>query len=245
MANKENPFRIFKNHKGEEKVFTVFLIHGHSPELEKVDKYIREQLRFRTIVSVNDFKGGIILQKIKKAIWEECDCAVALLSPDDKLNEERSRARQNVIFEIGYCQGFWDYYYWEDDELEPVILIKEKTVEINSDLNGVEFLEYESGRVRSIYKKLAQALENIYNYLDESKDRQPDIKDKVANNDLIIIQNYLKDRKLSFISFEKLKENVHSKFSEEYMMKLIEKFPEKIRRSKLKDGKKGIKFLKV
>ena len=243
MAEEINAFRTFTNHKGEEEVFTVFLIHGHSDEFEKVDQYIREQLHFKTVVSVKDYKGGIILHKIKRAIWDECDCAVALLSPDDKLNEERSRARQNVIFEIGYCQGFWDYYYWEDEELEPVILIKEKSVEINSDLNGVEFIQYEAGKIRTIYKSLSLALENIYNFLDESNERKLPIKDKTASNDLRLIQNYMKDRKLSFISFEKMEENIHPKFSEEYVMRLIEKFPDKIRRGKIKNGKLGIKLI--
>ena len=150
-----------------------------------------------------------------------------------------------MIFEIGYCQGFWDYYYWEDETLEPVILVKEKNVEINSDLNGVEFIEYEAGKIKSVYKKLSLALENIYNYLDESKDRKAVIKDKTAYNDLIIIQNYLKDRQLSFISFDKLKENVHPKFNEEYIMRIIEKFPDKIRRSKIKGGKLGVKMLRI
>ena len=160
-------FRKFRNEKGKLEEFTIFLIHGHSKEWQKVDKYIRTKLKFKTLVSVNQFRGGTIYDKIRRAIWFECDCAVAILSPDDQLKSGQNSARPNVIWEMGYCQGFWDHYYWEDEKLEPVILIKENSVAINSDLNGIEVINYDKGKINSSYEYLKEALENIFNYLNE------------------------------------------------------------------------------
>jgi hypothetical protein len=52
------------------------------------------------------------------------------MSPDDQLNDGNFRARQNVVYELGYCSGVFDGYYDEDDEededfeVDPVIVIK-------------------------------------------------------------------------------------------------------------------------
>lgn len=157
----------FRNEKGKLEEFTVYIIHGHSTAWEKVDKYIRETLQFATVVSVNRFGGGNILRQIKKAIWFECDCAVAILSPDDVIKGGSKLARPNVMLEIGYCMGYWDYYYWEDETLEPVILIKEESVELASDLKGNEYIEYRENNIQHSFSTLGLALNNIYDYLRE------------------------------------------------------------------------------
>lgn len=61
-------------------------------------------------------------------------------------------------------------------------------------------------------------------------------------NDLTMLRNHLADRKISYISFERLLD-VHPRFTEEYIIKLIEKFPNDLRMGKLKGGKAGIKLL--
>lgn len=234
-------YRTYKNDKGKEEEFVVFLAHGHSKDWEKLDAYIRNKLHFNTIVSVNDFSGGIVLQKIKNAIWHRCDCAVAILSPDDKLVGGKKNARPNVIFELGYCMGFWDHYYWEEEKLEPVIIIKENSVELNSDLNGMELIGYENNRISMVHAKLKQGLEGIYTQLNKQR-KKKDLPDAYLN-DLAIIKNYLADRKIKFISFTKLAANVHRKYTEKYITKIIEKYPRRVRRAKLSGGIPGIKLL--
>jgi hypothetical protein len=73
------------------------------------------------------------------------------------------------FFEIGYFLGFQDGYYWdyEDADIEPVIILKEKSVEMNSDLSGVEYIEYEQGNIQAIFHRLDEALEKIYELFTE------------------------------------------------------------------------------
>ena len=166
MAPKKKKFMKFTNHKGEIGVFNVFIIHGHSKEINELNEFIQNSLNFATTVSMNEFKGGHILTKIKETAWHKCDCAVALLSPDNQLSDGKIEARQNVIFEIGYCMGFWDYYYWEDDDLYAVIIIKEKSVTLPSDLIGLEIIEYERGALSVVLPKIGSSLTSIYKYVD-------------------------------------------------------------------------------
>jgi len=92
---------------------------------------------------------------------EDCECAVAIMSPDDKTIDGKYRARQNVLFEIGYCYG-------NRESREDTIILKENSVEINSDLHGLIYIPYTQGYIDSTYHKLGQQLEKIYEeYSDE------------------------------------------------------------------------------
>lgn len=153
------------NEHRERGPFKVFLIHGRSDDWKKVKQFITEELRFKTQVLVEEYTGQSILTKIRQKMWEECDCAVAILSADDLLVTEERHARPNVLFEVGYCMGFFDYRYWEDDDIEPVILIIENGTEIPSDLRGVEYIGYHRrtrGGIKASFEPLQQGLERIY-----------------------------------------------------------------------------------
>lgn len=162
-------YRRFYDEEDEQLVdFCVFIIHGRSPELHKVERFIQEELRFNTIVLQSSFTGKLILEKFKNDIQNNASCAVAIMSPDDKPDNGNSRVRQNVFFEIGYCQGIFDSYYYEDDlENEPVIIIKEKAIDFQdvSDLLGLEYLSYSDGNIDSTFYPLGKALNNLYKEL--------------------------------------------------------------------------------
>jgi predicted nucleotide-binding protein len=161
-------FRKYKNEKGRKEEFVVFIIHGKSKIWKHVKKYINEQLQFATVVLIEEVDQGDLLHLFKESVWEDCDCAVAIMSPDDKMKNGRVRARQNVLFEIGYCQGLWDHYY-QDDNIKPVIILKEKKVEMPSDLAGNKVILYNEGQISKSLDKLSVALESIFYYLDESE----------------------------------------------------------------------------
>ncbi len=154
--------RIYKDDDGEDVNFVVFLIRGHSTEWKEVKKFIERELGFRVHVLADAFGGYNILDKFRNAIWEDADCAVAVMSGDDHMGAGEVRARQNVIYELGYCQGVFDGYY-EDPGVNPVIIIKERSIgfEQLSDLLGTEVLSYDRGGISRTFKKLGKALETL------------------------------------------------------------------------------------
>ena len=163
--------KYFDDEEGDDVAFTVFIIHGHSPEIHKIERFIKDELNFKAIVLKDSYTGQNIIDKFKKTIWDKACCAVAIMSPDDKLNEGNFRARQNVIYEMGYCSGVFDGYYQEDEdgelEQEPVIMIREKTIDMRdlSDLLGVEYLEYTQGSIEVVFNHLRKALNKLYEEL--------------------------------------------------------------------------------
>ena len=159
----------YNEDEGEDVEFTVFIIHGHSKELHKLERFIKDDLRFDAVILQNDFSGKIILNKFQEAIWEKADCAIALMSPDDKLESGNFRARQNVFYELGYCQGVFHSYYGDDYDFEPVIVIKEKSIDFSevSDLLGLDTLQYSDGLIESTFLALGKYLKGIYKELKE------------------------------------------------------------------------------
>lgn len=166
---------LYDEEYGEKVEFTVFIIHGRSPELYKVERFIKDELRFNVTILQTSFTGKIILTKFKKEIRENATCAVAIMSPDDKLDNGNYRARQNVFFELGYCLAFFDAYYLDEAneiESEPVIIIKEKTIDFQdvSDLLGLEYLSYSDGTIESTFYSLGKALNDLYYELGGEED---------------------------------------------------------------------------
>ena len=148
--------------------FTVFIIHGRSSEIHEVERFIKDELHFNAVILKNSFSGKHMMDKFKDEIWNNACCAVAIMSPDDKLDNGNFRTRQNVIYELGYCSGVFDGYYEEDEdgdfEAEPVIIIKEKSIDMRdlSDLLGVEYLEYTNGSINTVFGKLRKVLNKLY-----------------------------------------------------------------------------------
>jgi predicted nucleotide-binding protein len=166
----KNRFRRVQGENGERSRFRVFLIHGHSADWEKVKKFIQGSLRFETIVSMETVTGKPIIQKIQEAVWHDCDCAVAILSADDRQMDNKRFARPNVLFEVGYCMGFFDHRYWLDDEIHPVILMMDDRLSLPSDLEGIERIQYsrkKKGGITVEFSKLAQRLETLYSQIDD------------------------------------------------------------------------------
>lgn len=159
-------FKTYIDENDEETDFVVFLIHGHDTQWKDVEKYIKKILNYNVFVLKKTFSGKVMNNKFRDAIYDDCDCAVAIFSPDDTLIDGSANPRQNVLYELGYCHGFFDRHY-EDDDIVPVIILKENSVTLSSDLAGIECLEYEKGNIHSTFPLLAKGLNNLFEYMCE------------------------------------------------------------------------------
>lgn len=89
---------------------SVFVVHGHDDHARtKVENFLRK-LKFEPIVLVEETHGGkTIIEKFEDHS-KRAPFAIVLLTPDDNggkagSSDVRPRARQNVIFELGYFIG--------------------------------------------------------------------------------------------------------------------------------------------
>jgi hypothetical protein len=113
----------------------IFLIHGHDNSVKnEIARFIENELKLEvTILHEKPNYGRHIFEKFEDE--SNVSFAIALLTPDDETNEGTKRARQNVIFEMGYFLGKLGK--------GNVLLLKKGSVEIPSDLHGVVYVSYE------------------------------------------------------------------------------------------------------
>ncbi len=131
--------------KGGKSSIRSFIVHGHD-EVEKLalKNYIQNTLKLPepTILHELPSFGKTVIEKL-----ESVDLVFALLTPDDvsataaDSNSDKRRARQNVIFELGYFLGCLGRTSGR------VFLLHKGPLELPSDLAGVVYIDIAKGVV--------------------------------------------------------------------------------------------------
>ena len=119
--------------------YKVFLVHGHDMSaLHETARFLEKLDQDVIILREQPNQGKTIIEKFVE--YSEVGFAVVLLTPDDKggtfstpFESQLPRARQNVIFELGYFIGKLGR--------NRVCALYSPSVEIPSDYSGVLFIE--------------------------------------------------------------------------------------------------------
>jgi predicted nucleotide-binding protein len=143
----------------------VFIVHGHAHGMKETVARFIEQLNLKTIIlheQVN--RGKTIIEKFLE--YSNVDYAVILLTGDDRggikdslLGEQKKRARQNVILELGFFLGKLGR--------EKVCTLYEEGVEVPTDYSGMVFIpldDQESWKIKLVKEFKAAGL-----HIDTSK----------------------------------------------------------------------------
>lgn len=117
----------------------VFIVHGHDNEAKQTVARFIEKTGYTPIILHEQVSGGrTIIEKIEAN--SEVDFAVVLLTPDDiggpRGGAEQPRARQNVIFELGYFIALL--------KRSNVFALKRGDLEVPSDFVGVIYHDMDS-----------------------------------------------------------------------------------------------------
>ena len=127
----------------------VFVVHGHDEAAREAVARFLEQTNFEPVILHEQPKGQTIIEKIEE--HGDVGFAVVLLTEDDLGGKDARhlapRARQNVIFELGYFIARLGR--------KRVAALKQDSVEVPSDFSGVVYLTYDS---RKPERDLAQEL---------------------------------------------------------------------------------------
>jgi predicted nucleotide-binding protein len=114
IQSEENPSRLEKlgDNMNQQVRDSVFIVHGRDNEIKEIAARFLEKLELNPIILHEKANMGLTIMEKFEAHSAEARFAVILLTPDDvgKLASEteaslKPRARQNVIFEMGYFCG--------------------------------------------------------------------------------------------------------------------------------------------
>lgn len=122
----------------------IFIVHGHDNEMKEAVARLVITLGLDPIIlNEQPNEGNTIIEKFEK--YADIDFAVVLLSPDDRgyavaagESTARFRARQNVVFELGYFAG-------KHGRSRVFSLYRENAdFETPSDISGVAYTPYDN-----------------------------------------------------------------------------------------------------
>jgi len=129
----------------------IFIVHGHNEAVkEKVARFL-EHLKLEPIIlHEQPDKGQTIIEKFENNS-NDVSFAIILLTADDfgKAKTEtdyKQRARQNVIFEMGYFMGFLSRSH--------VFMLLEEGVEKPSDMDGIIYTSLKEDWKTKLFKEL-------------------------------------------------------------------------------------------
>lgn len=145
----------------------VFIVHGHDNEMKlDVARFLeRQNIKAIILHEQPNLGSPTIIEKFER--HSDVGFAVVLFTPDDegrvaKSDKETmlsSRARQNVIFELGF--------FFAKLGRERVCVLKRKEMEFPSDIQGVFYTEYNGNDKWK--SELARSLSNVGFEIDWEK----------------------------------------------------------------------------
>ena len=132
----------------------VFIIHGHSESARTQLCALLSSLGLIPIVLAEQSERGMTVIEKFEYHAPLCSFAFALLTPDDKIGgltntDSRWRARQNVIFELGWFMAKLGR--------SRVVVLCQGNIEILSDLHGLIYLPFNES-IMEVTPRLADAL---------------------------------------------------------------------------------------
>ena len=138
----------------------VFIVHGHNDAIKQEVARTLEHLKLKPIIlHEQPNKGKTLIEKFEDN-GSDVGFAVILLTADDlgrsKTKGEKDnkpRARQNVIFEMGYFMSFLTRSH--------VVVLYEENVELPSDISGILYIPYNDGWKLKFVKELKACGYNV------------------------------------------------------------------------------------
>ena len=124
-----------------------FIVHGHDESAKyQLKNYLQNILGFQEPIILHEQPslGRTIIEKFENESFD-VDVVFVLLTPDDKVvdhlasNSEKRRARQNVIFELGYFLGKIGR------KKGRVLLLYKEEIELPSDIQGLVYIDITNG----------------------------------------------------------------------------------------------------
>ena len=119
----------------------IFIVHGHDETaIGELKEYLQERLGFPEPAVLSSVAGKS--RTVIEAFEEEAEHAslvFVLVTPDDVQEDGQLRARQNVIFELGY---FWGRLGRRSGR---TIVLLRGDVELPSDIRGMLYIRFDQG----------------------------------------------------------------------------------------------------
>ncbi|GGI23647.1 TIR domain-containing protein [Pedobacter mendelii] len=133
----------------------IFISHGKSTEWYKLQAYLEKTLNYKTLELAQEAnQGRTIMQKLGEES-DKCRYAIIVMTGDDEQGEDKPRARENVMHEIGFFQGKYGF--------RNVCLLYEENTSLPSNIHGLVYIPFTRGMIEATFGALSRELSPIFN----------------------------------------------------------------------------------
>ena len=127
----------------------VFLGHGQSPVWRAVDDFLRKE-GIASEAFESDIRTSEHIIDILKSMLDRAIFAIIVVTAEDETKVGTTRARQNVIHEIGLFQGRLGF--------NKVAILKQDGTEDFSNIHGLQYIPFYGNKVEDTFYQLRETL---------------------------------------------------------------------------------------
>jgi predicted nucleotide-binding protein len=142
---------------------TIFISHGNSNLWKDVARFIEHELECEALVlQEQPNRGRTIIEKLEEET-QRCHFAIIIMTAEDEQLDGSYRTRQNIVHEIGFCQGVFGR--------QCVLVLKQNGVQDFANLSGIVYEEFYGNNIKSTFEKIRIELEALVDEEDDDYDQ--------------------------------------------------------------------------
>lgn len=132
--------------------FTIFIGHGRNPAWRELKDHLHDLHNYSVEHYERISTAGFNVWDRLEMMLRSSTMAVLVLTGEDLAGDEKLalRARQNVIHELGLCQGRFG--------IHRALALVEEGIDLPSNLGGVDFIPFGSGNIKETFGLVLAAI---------------------------------------------------------------------------------------
>ncbi|EAR25542.1 hypothetical protein A20C1_04726 [marine actinobacterium PHSC20C1] len=125
------------------KPLQVFIGHGRSEAWKDLKNHLTDIHHIKVDAYEVASRGGFTIREVLDSMLKSSTLALLVMTAEDTQDDGSMRARQNVVHEAGLFQGRLGF--------QRALILKERGVELMSNVDGVQFIEFAPGNIREAF----------------------------------------------------------------------------------------------
>jgi predicted nucleotide-binding protein len=132
----------------------VFIGHGRSDAWKDLKDHLADVQHIDVEAYEVASRSGYSIREVLDSMLDKATMAFLVMTAEDEQGDGGMRARQNVVHEAGLFQGRLGF--------PRAIILKESTVDLFTNVDGIQYIEFETGHIRECFGEVLGVVEREF-----------------------------------------------------------------------------------